>query len=165
MNINSLHLLDFTPVRKDVKNDVETDIYFFGINILEISYNVYTGNIYSIILNQEEADVNDSKQMTKLKKHIEKYGKEMKKFDYLNINNLNISGFNRISKIEDNNTKMSITINSDNHYLIVYNNNTGKILKILDNETEISIDAKSIEMLNNKFNKIRLENYMNRKEK
>ncbi len=159
MNINSLHLLDYTPVRKNIENELETDIYFFGVNILEITYNVYTGNIYSIILNQEEANINDSKQMAKLKSHIDNYGKEMKNVDYSKIDNLHISGFNRISNIEEKNTNVSITVDNK-HYLIVYNNNTGKILKIMENEKEISTDSKSIEMLNNNFDKIRLNNYM-----
>ena len=159
MNINSLHLLDYTPARKNIENELETDIYFFGVNILEITFNVYTGNIYSIILNHEEANINDSKQMAKLKTHIDNYGKEMKSINNLSFDNLHISGFNRFSKIEEKNTIVSVTV-EDKHYSIVYNNNTGKILKILENDKELSVDSKSIEMLNSNFDRIRLNNYM-----
>ena len=58
MNIDKIHLV--TPCfRKNIDGDIERKVYFFGVNILDISSNVNTGEITSMIFNSKEVDFND----------------------------------------------------------------------------------------------------------
>ena len=145
MNIDKLHIKS-SPFREETNGDIERKVYFFGVNILDISSNVNTGEITSMIFNSKEVDFNDENIISKLNKHLDKYNSEIEGLDYTNIAYLHVFGFNTITRTTDT--------------------ETGNISKIIENEDQIAVDKKeNIDSLNEKFDEVRYSNYMKNKEK
>ena len=164
MNIDKIHLV--TPCfRKNIDGDIERKVYFFGVNILDISSNVNTGEITSMIFNSKEVDFNDENIISKLNEHLDKYNSEIEGLDYTNIAYLHVFGFNTITRTTDTETEYYLTI-GDNHYLVAFETASGNISKIIENEDQIAVDKKeNIDSLNEKFDEVRYSNYMKNKEK
>ena len=163
MNINKLHLV--TPYyKRNIEGDIETKIYFFGVNLLEISNDVNTGEITSMIFNSKATDFNNENIISKLNEHLDKYNSQLEEVDYTKVGYLHIFGFDAITRTMESETEIYVTI-GDNQYLVVYDANTANIKKIMENDNQIDIEKDTIDSLNEKFDKIRYEKYMNNKEK
>ena len=163
MNIDKIHLVT-SPFKEDIDGEICTKTYFFGVNILEITYTVSTGEIKSMIFNYEDTDFKDSNIISKLNEHLDKYNSQVESFAFNNIAYMHISGLTSVTR--ENENDMEIYLNAgDNQYLFVYEKETGTITKINENEKNIPVDDKeSLDLINKKLDEIRYENYLRKKD-
>lgn len=159
MNINILHLDSFNPFIKEEKDDRVDQVYFFGVNVVELVYDPKTDNIITLKLNDNVVDYNDTNKIDQLNEHLDKCAKESER-DFNYEYNIHVSGIDAFTKEVDN-EKTDYFVVGEESYVIIYDKDTYEIKKVLINGEETPIKSmEDINKINRKIDSFRFKKWL-----
>ena len=161
MNISVLHLNSFNPFIKEKKDNIVDQVYFFGVNILELIYDTETNNIIKLILNGDVVDYNDTVKIEKLNSHLDKCHEENMDENFKYEYKIHITGINVMTRETDGGMIDYFTV-KDDAYEIMYDKDTYEIIQILINGVETPLNVREdLDKINSKIDQFRFENWLN----